>query len=228
MRLRMQITKEAGIRFVSHLEYQRTIERALRRAKLPVAYSEGFNPHMKFSLASALGVGITSDCEFVEIQLTQEVALQETLSRLQQALPLGIHIVKGDLVENTAPKLMASAAGAEYLVKVPCASNGKEQLAAFNAADSFVYHKPMHKGRIKVKDIEVKDLIPKIQGKWQDGSLEIRFTCRITSQGSMKATELLQLLQQEFHLPIKVEQADIRRINLFALNKEGHKRALLS
>ena len=60
MKLRMQITKERDIRFISHLEYIRTIERAIRRAKLPATYSEGFNPHMKFSLASALGVGFAS------------------------------------------------------------------------------------------------------------------------------------------------------------------------
>ena len=49
MKLRIKITKDAGIRFISHLEYVRTIERAIRRAKLPGAYSEGFNRHMKFS-----------------------------------------------------------------------------------------------------------------------------------------------------------------------------------
>lgn len=72
MKLRLQITKEPGIRFISHLEYQRSIEKALRRAGTPVAYSEGFNPHMRFSLASALSVGVTSSCEFVEIKLQEE------------------------------------------------------------------------------------------------------------------------------------------------------------
>ena len=71
MKLRMQITKEKEIRFISHLEYVRTIERAIRRAKLPAAYSEGFNPHLKFSLASALGVGVVSMAEFVEIELAE-------------------------------------------------------------------------------------------------------------------------------------------------------------
>ena len=63
MKLRMQITKDKDIRFISHLEYVRTIGRAIRRAKLPAAYSEGFNPHLKFSLASALGVGVVSYTE---------------------------------------------------------------------------------------------------------------------------------------------------------------------
>ena len=71
MKLRLQITKDKDIRFISHLEYIRTIERAIRRAKIPVAYSEGFNPHMKFSLASALGVGVVSEAEFVEMELAE-------------------------------------------------------------------------------------------------------------------------------------------------------------
>ena len=73
MKLRLQITKEKEIRFISHLEYVRTLARAIRRAKLPAAYSEGFNPHLKFSLASALGVGVVSYAEFMEIEMAEPV-----------------------------------------------------------------------------------------------------------------------------------------------------------
>ena len=76
MKLRMQITKDKDIRFISHLEYVRTIGRAIRRAKLPAAYSEGFNPHLKFSLASALGVGVVSYTEFVEIVSPEYVKMR--------------------------------------------------------------------------------------------------------------------------------------------------------
>ena len=77
MKLRMQITKDKDIRFISHLEYVRTIGRAIRRAKLPAAYSEGFNPHLKFSLASALGVGVVSYTEFVEIELAEPMEVEK-------------------------------------------------------------------------------------------------------------------------------------------------------
>jgi len=183
---------------------------------------------MKFSLASALGVGITSKCEFVEIDLSKDVDLKTTLEQLQAALPMGIHIIKGDLVLKTTPKLMASVAGAEYLINVPCDKSCKLEIEAFNTATSIIYHRLMHKGKVKFKDIEVKNFIKKIQGKWLKGSLELRFICKITSDGSIKAIELLKLLQTDFHIPLILEQADIQRINLFALNKEGHKKALIS
>ena len=86
MKLRLKITKDKSIRFISHLEYVRTIERAIRRAKLPAAYSEGFNPHLKFSLASALGVGVVSYAEFCEIELAEPMTAEEAAGN-QYLLP---------------------------------------------------------------------------------------------------------------------------------------------
>ena len=227
MKLRMQITKEKGIRFVSHLEYMRTIERAMRRAKLPVAYSEGFNPHMKFSLASALGVGITSKAEFLEIELAQEIELESALEKVALALPLGIHIKAADIVDNKIPKLMASAACADYLVQVPCAQACAEELYKFNAAVSVLFQKPIPKGRGKTKEIEVKNFITRVDGNFNNNNLELKFSCKITPTGSMKATELLKILRDQFALPILLEQADIERTDLYGLNTKGEKKALI-
>ena len=119
MKLRFQITKEKEIRFISHLEYVRTIGRAIRRAKLPAAYSQGFNPHMKYSLASALGVGVVSYAEFVELELAEPVHPLEAAEALQKALPRGIRVLAVDAVENSAPALMSVAGGAEYRVTLP-------------------------------------------------------------------------------------------------------------
>ena len=73
MKLRMQITKDRDIRFISHLEYVRTIERAIRRAKLPAAYSEGFNPHPRLTFALPLSIGTESVSELLDVKLDYEV-----------------------------------------------------------------------------------------------------------------------------------------------------------
>ena len=85
MKLRALLTKGEEIRFISHLDYAALIERAIRRAKLPVAYSEGFNPHMKFSFASALAVGVTSEAEVMDVELSRPVAQPEAWDRLAVA-----------------------------------------------------------------------------------------------------------------------------------------------
>jgi radical SAM-linked protein len=228
MKLRLQITKESGIRFISHLEYQATLEKAIRRAKLPVAYSQGYNPHMKFSLASALGVGITSDCEFVEIELAEDIELKPAMAQLSKALPMGIHIKNGDMVEKKAPKLMASAAGAEYLVLVPCQGNPLDGIHSFNVAEEVIFAKPIPKGRGKTKEIDVKKFIPVVAGKYENNLLELKFSCKITLTGSMKASELLLVLRDQFQVHLVYEAADIRRIALYGLNDLGHKRPLLN
>ena len=66
--------KGEAVRFVSHLDVQRTLHRAFRRAKAPLAYSAGFNPHPELSFASALPTGASSDCEWFEVELTEDMA----------------------------------------------------------------------------------------------------------------------------------------------------------
>ena len=66
---RARVTKDEPLRYISHLDYASLMQRAVRRAKIPAAYSEGFNPHMKLSFASALSVGVTSDAEYMDLEL---------------------------------------------------------------------------------------------------------------------------------------------------------------
>ena len=176
MKLRFQITKEKEIRFISHLEYVRTIGRAIRRAKLPAAYSQGFNPHMKYSLASALGVGVVSYAEFVELELAEPVhpleaaeALQKALPRgirvlavdavdnsalaLMSALPRGIRVLAVDAVDNSAPALMSVAGGAEYRVTLPWTGDIALAVEAFNQAETVFFEKQAPKAKEKVKRI---------------------------------------------------------------------------
>ena len=141
MKLRFQITKDKEIRFISHLEYVRTIGRAIRRAKLPAAYSQGFNPHMKYSLASALGVGVVSYAEFVELELTEPVYPLDAAEALKKALPRGIRVLAVDAVENSAPALMSVAGGAEYRVTLPWTGEIGPAVEAFNLAEAVYFEK---------------------------------------------------------------------------------------
>ncbi len=227
MKLRVQLTKEPGIRFISHLEYQKSIEKAIRRAGLPVAYSEGFNPHLRFSLASALSVGVTSRCEFAEIKLTEERPLEELLDKLNRALPMGIRVITGDLADDKAPKLMASAQGASYVVYVPCSEDPTAQLAAFNEAAEVLYTKTHSKAKKKPKPINVKFYVPQVEGTWHEGQLTLTFDVVITPTGSMKASELLTVLQDQFGVPLDFPLADIRRVDLYGRDEQGRKCPLI-
>lgn len=88
-RLFLSITKGEELRFLGHLDFLRTMERAVMRSEIPVAFSEGFNPHMKLSLDSALGVGVTADPLYLEIKLEEDMSTEEVRERLSRQLPRG-------------------------------------------------------------------------------------------------------------------------------------------
>ena len=228
MKLRMQITKDRDIRFISHLEYVRTIERAIRRAKLPAAYSEGFNPHLKFSLASALGVGVVSYTEFVEIELAEPMEVELAAKALDKALPRGIRVLAADAVANNTAALMAEAAGASYVVTLPFAEDISEAVASYNEAEELLFKKAAPKRKEKFKEIDVKFYIPKIAVEQKDGKTSFAFECKITPPGSMKAVDLLNALNEAYALNLPVEMADIERHTLYKVNKYGKKIPMLS
>ena len=228
MKLRMQITKDRDIRFISHLEYVRTIERAIRRAKLPAAYSEGFNPHLKFSLASALGVGVVSYTEFVEIELAEPMEVELAAKDLDKALPRGIRVLAADAVANNTAALMAEAAGASYVVTLPFAEDISEAVASYNEAEELLFKKAAPKRKEKFKEIDVKFYIPKIAVEQKDGKTSFAFECKITPTGSMKAVDLLNALNEAYALNLPVEMADIERHTLYKVNKYGKKLPMLS
>ena len=208
MKIRLQITKDREIRFVSHLDYLRALERSLRRAGWPVAYSEGFNPRMKFSLASALGVGVVSRTEFVEIELAEPLPLDEAIAALRRALPRGIRIVDGDCVATEEPALMASVAGADYRVRLACADVA-EQVARFNQADALLYKKAAPKRKEGYKEVDLKRYVTKIDYAWAEGQGEFRFNVLISPEGSVKATDVLAALG------LDAANADVERLAMY-------------
>ena len=112
MRIIASFYKHEQVMFVSHLDMQRLFQRAFRRADLPLAYSNGFNPHPLLSFATALSVGYTSDCEYFDVMLSEYVSPAEFKRRVNAVLPQGVHIVDavdaGEFKASLTP-LMRSA-----------------------------------------------------------------------------------------------------------------------
>ena len=103
-RLRVEYCKQGRLALLSHLEIARALERAVRRADLPFAVSQGFSPHMKIAFGSALPVGVGSTCEIFDLQMTRYVAPEKALATLRAA---------------SVPDLMPSAARYIELSRAP-------------------------------------------------------------------------------------------------------------
>lgn len=112
MRIIAAFQKDKGISYTSHLDVQRTLQRAFRRANLPLAYTKGYNPHPKLSFATALATGFSSDGEWIELELMRDVSPEEFLTRANAALPNGMRFHTafwGDDSIDTLSKLLCCA-----------------------------------------------------------------------------------------------------------------------
>lgn len=112
----MQFKKGDIVRHLGLLDLQRTMQRALRRSGLPVAYSKGFNPHMIMAFASALSSGIPGDAELLDVSLCGEATEEECLAAMNRVLPPALQASRVRLVDDRFPKTAASLAQAEYKI----------------------------------------------------------------------------------------------------------------
>lgn len=216
-KLRLKITKGEEIRYISHLDYASAVERAIIRAKLPVAYSEGFNPHMKISFASALAVGVTSQAEYIDIECKKDIDVKESVERLNAAMPPGIQIQDAKYIEGNVPALMAIVNLAAYEVTVPLLAEDvgimNDSIRWFNEAETVLYTRESLKG---VKDIEVKQYMDKaVEIIPLQEAVRLILKIRITPAGSIKPGEVLKALVTMFDLPVDLDTILIHRTGLY-------------
>lgn len=117
MKVRIKFSKTGAMKFIGHLDTMRFFQKAIRRADIPVAYSEGFSPHMIMSFAAPLGVGTTSSGEYFDMQLAEDMPTKELVRRLNTAMVEGMEVLSAVRVEDgKASKAMSLVAAADYEV----------------------------------------------------------------------------------------------------------------
>lgn len=158
--IRFRFARGEEVKFISHLDLMKVFERALRRSGLPIAYSQGFNPHPQMVFGLPLSVGVTSESEYADFELTQELDPAEFVTRLNDQLPPGFHIL--DAGSKTAKgNIMADIQGAIYEVQVffkePVSLDAfKEKVSAFMSRSSVIVKKETKSG---VRDTDIRPMV---------------------------------------------------------------------
>ena len=144
-RLRIRYAKRGRLRFSSHRDFSRAFERAIFRARVPMAYSSGFNPHPRISYAGAAPTGSASEAEFLEIGLAQVVDPADILAALAQALPDGLDVV--EVVESPGGALADQLEASRWQIElaVPLAETAAA-VVTFLAADEVLVERMTKKG----------------------------------------------------------------------------------
>jgi radical SAM-linked protein len=116
--VRVRYTKRGKVRWASHRDVARAFERAFRIAQLPLAFTEGFSPRPKVSFGLALSTGHESEAEYLDLECTQPVDLDELCVSVSDALPDGIDVVGAAPLVDRAPALMDAVTAVEWRVSV--------------------------------------------------------------------------------------------------------------
>ena len=117
MKVRVKFSKEGAVKFIGHLDVMRYFQKAIRRAGIDVAYSEGFSPHMIMSFAAPLGVGVTSTGEYFDMELRSVSSSRQLTERFNAVMAEGIRVLSvREIPEGKAHAAMSLVAGADYLV----------------------------------------------------------------------------------------------------------------
>lgn len=127
--MRVIFTKLDRARFISHLDLMRCMQRAMKRSRIPIWYTEGFNPHAYLMFPLALSLGVSSRCEIMDFSLISPMPFEEIKARMNNALPDGLQVVSIDAQHHKHTEIAA----AEYLVAMSCDLPSEEALARFES-----------------------------------------------------------------------------------------------
>ncbi|MCR5627021.1 MAG: TIGR03936 family radical SAM-associated protein [Lachnospiraceae bacterium] len=224
MKLRVKFSKHGAMKFIGHLDVMRYFQKVMRRADIDVTYSEGFSPHQKMSFAQPLGVGLTSDGEYFDIELNSLKPLgdktapdftAETLKqKLNEVSAIDILVTDIVLLPEGAGKAMAEVCGADYTVR--SLDTSLDLISAcerFNKADTVKIEKETKKS---VKEIDLKDFVYKLDAT-DKSTIKMRLCAG--SGTNIKPTLLLKTLYEMNGISYPEERSafEINRVDL--LNK---------
>ena len=164
MKARIKFRKYGVMKFIGHLDVMRFFQKVMRRADIPIAFSGGFSPHMIMSFANPLGVGVTSDGEYFDIELTEEIDMQAAVTRMNENVVEGIKIVNmvpiSDDKKQTGMTIVAAADYLSSLKKGEFPEGWKEKTKGFMSQSSISIVKKTKKSE---KEVDIKPMIYKFE-----------------------------------------------------------------
>ena len=164
MKARIKFRKYGCMKFIGHLDVMRFFQKVMRRADIPIAFTGGFSPHMIMSFANPLGVGVTSDGEYFDIELTEDIDMKLAVERMNQVVVEGIDIVNMVPISDDKKQTgMSIVAAADYLSSLKSGEfpkDWKEKAARFMNQQAISILKKTKKSE---KEVDIKPMIYKFE-----------------------------------------------------------------
>jgi len=207
--------KGERLRHIGHLDIQRAVQRALRRSGLPVGYSNGFNPHILVTFASALSTGASGSREIMDVTLREEVSCDMFMARMNAALPPDLQISACRVIDDRHPALMAQVTAADYTITI----TDPQAAAVMTAAiDAFLQQKQIMAMRKTKSGMKECDCRPLIHTLTADGD-KLKAVLTLTERESCKPDMLIAALSA--FAGIEAPRVLVHRNQLFGTTPDG-------
>ena len=198
MKIRVKFSKSGYVRYVGHLDTMRMFQRAIKVAKLPIAYSQGFNPHSLVYFAMPLAVGVTSEGEYMEMVLKEDVPPQDVKERLSSVMVPGIELLDVYATTDKTDSLMSLVSAADYKVLLTLPENPEVTAEALKEKlESSSELIVMKKGKKGITPVDIKPLIMASEIFEEDGKIAIELKVYAGSSKNLNPELLVKALVEE-------------------------------
>ena len=214
---------------MSHLDLMHTWERVIRRSQLPLGFSQGFNPHPKMNFASALAVGTTSDAEYMDLDFTEELTLDQIKEALYPAIPPAFEVTDMKVVRGKVPSLMSIIQRAtytlrlEYVTEVTQAELDDAVASFWNMEENIIYR--YKKDSKDKKAVNIRPGVYTIDLRLEEGTDNKHAVLDIVVQsgndGNIRPEEVAYGLMNA-GMPLVQQVVRIHRTGLYALDGDGN------
>lgn len=217
VRYLIKYTKESEIKFLSHLDLMRTIQRVIRRAKLPIEYSKGFNPHMSISIAQPLSVGVYSTGEYLDAVFIEEVDEKEILKALNENTVGGVKFLSVTTVARKEgqknQQAMATIDAAKYIIKFKLKDESALDMDSLMKLSQWTILKKSKSGE---KETDIKPLVKEIRYSIDDEILAIEGLLSCGSRENLSASLLSEFIKAHVNGIKEDAFVDIKRVEMYA------------
>lgn len=219
--IRVKFKKEGDMIYISHLDLQRLLQRAFRRAEINLSHSQGFNPHPKMSYGNALALGTESQGEYVDIEIEDDLSIDEFLEKIQIQLPEGIEFILAKEVTKQTPSLSSTIEYGEYLFNIelekPITKEFiKKKIMDFMGNKEIIITKKNKKG--KLVEVDIRPMIKTFDIlNLDDNHVTFIATIATGSKANLNTNILIPKILEMLELDIDPLDVDILRRDLYVV-----------
>ncbi len=227
MKIRIKFRKFGVMKFIGHLDIMRYFQKAMRRADIDICYSEGFSPHQIMSFAAPLGVGITSDGEYLDIEVHTTKSTKESLEALNNTMVEGVEITGYVKLSDTAKTAMSIVAAADYTLYFKEGYDAPMTTEAFaqSIKEYFTDQKEVlitKQTKKSEKVMDLKQLVYAFDVKELDGKPSFYINVSTGSSDNLKPELVLESLFAHLGLEYDPNTIQIHRMDVYAATEDGN------